>query len=54
MKKRNKKLVLNRETVIIIQDDALVAAPGAATFQYSLCRPCGTQETISPCTCATK
>jgi hypothetical protein len=55
MKKRAKKLILNRETLAMLQDEALEAAPGGAgTFQFSICKPCGTQETISPCTCATK
>jgi len=55
VKKRTKKLVLNRETLARLQDDTLAAvAGGATTFQFSICKPCGTQETISPCTCATK
>ena len=55
MKKSTKKLVLSRETLARIENDVLVAAPGAAgTFQFSICRPCQTVETISPCNCATK
>ncbi len=49
MKKGNKKLVLNRETLARIQDNALAAVAGGATFQASACRPCYTLETVSPC-----
>ena len=52
MKKRMKKLVLSRETLEIIEEGALAAAPGAATTTAvgpSRCTPCNTGEPVYPC-----
>lgn len=50
-RKRNKKLELNRESLRMLQEDALTAARGAVTtrFPASLCTPCYTTETVDPC-----
>ena len=56
MKKNTKKLALSRETFRLIQEDTLAAAPGATglctVVAVSVCIPCQTYETASPCGCA--
>jgi hypothetical protein len=52
VKKRIKKLVLSRETLGVIQEGELAAAPGAATTTAvgpSRCTPCNTGEPVYPC-----
>ena len=52
MKKSFKKLELSRETLGVIQEGALAAAPGAATTTAigpTRCTPCLTGELAYPC-----
>jgi hypothetical protein len=52
MKKRIKKLVLSRESLRVLQEDALAEAPGAGTttaFGATNCTPCQTWENVPLC-----
>lgn len=49
MKKKLKKLTLNRETIVNLQEPALQKAVGGASYEYTNCFACSTPSWCRKC-----